>query len=241
MRIIFFTILSIFNSLPIYTQDLVVVYDGKTIYSSVALESIPELAYQNTIHRCALKIKDNRSCFSRDSLIRKSKSNRNYVTVWEKEQIYKDYKKDLWLKVSGAYEDNTGYQRNLSELVENNNFNWQTTGEKKNILGMECSKVVDDQKTAWFTNEIPIPDGPNYGIFGLPGLVLEYKFEAGHWLAVDIIFNQKEAIIPPDVQISNSESDIKISVFDLKDLESDKAIILDESSPLNKWLKFHEE
>ena len=47
-------------------------------------------------------------------------------------------------------------------------------GETKEILGYECKKAVstDKKKTVWFTEYIPVPDGPVVGS-NITGLVLE--------------------------------------------------------------------
>ena len=53
---------------------------------------------------------------------------------------------------------------------------WEISASKKNILGFECQKAEGDFRgrhyTAWFTNKIPISDGP-WKLCGLPGLILE--------------------------------------------------------------------
>ncbi|WP_312399983.1 GLPGLI family protein [Chryseobacterium sp.] len=77
--------------------------------------------------------------------------------------------------------------RNDFVYEENPAFKWQITEEKKNIGNLKCQAARlsyggRDYK-AWFTNDIPVSDGP-YKFYGLPGLIVEiedskkqYKFE----------------------------------------------------------------
>jgi GLPGLI family protein len=53
---------------------------------------------------------------------------------------------------------------------------WQITDENKKIAGYLCKKATrkdarGHEMVAWFTNEIPIKQGPNT-LYGLPGLIL---------------------------------------------------------------------
>lgn len=67
-----------------------------------------------------------------------------------------------------------------------NNQNWQLLDSTKEFLNYKCQKAECDFRgrhwTAWFTEEIPVNDGP-WKFSGLPGLILEaydtgmqYKF-----------------------------------------------------------------
>lgn len=60
-------------------------------------------------------------------------------------------------------------------------------GEKKEILGYECKKAVsrDKKQTVWFTDYIPVADGPMVGQ-GITGLVLEASDENNLYLATKI-------------------------------------------------------
>lgn len=66
-------------------------------------------------------------------------------------------------------------------------MNWKIKEEKSNFFGYKVQKAEVDfggrQWIAWFTNDIPISDGP-YKFYGLPGLILkiedktkDYSFE----------------------------------------------------------------
>lgn len=77
--------------------------------------------------------------------------------------------------------------RNDFVYEENPDFKWKITEEKKNIGNLKCQAALlsyagRDYK-AWFTNDIPVSDGP-YKFYGLPGLIVEmedsvkqYRFE----------------------------------------------------------------
>lgn len=61
---------------------------------------------------------------------------------------------------------------------EKPDFNWKITGETKEIGNLKCQAALvtyagRDYK-AWFTNEIPVFDGP-YKFYGLPGLIVEIE------------------------------------------------------------------
>lgn len=66
--------------------------------------------------------------------------------------------------------------RNDFVYEENPDFKWKITEEKKNIGNLKCQAALlsyagRDYK-AWFTNDIPVSDGP-YKFYGLPGLIVE--------------------------------------------------------------------
>lgn len=61
---------------------------------------------------------------------------------------------------------------------------WTITNEKKKIAKYHCKKAVgiygNKNIIAWFTEEIPIPEGP-YTFKGLPGLVIEAYDDKQHF------------------------------------------------------------
>lgn len=231
-------IFSCFTVLKLYSQDLSITYEGSSKYSEEMIEAVPDLALNKNKYRYSLKLNSHESVFSRDSLLISKPYEQSRVEIWQSEQIYKNHQTDLWLKTSGAYTDGYGYQRKISEMIRSNEFQWSKTGIKKEILGFDCVEVVDNARTAYYATKIPIPDGPQYGIFGLPGLVLEYEDESSHWMATSILYSNDANIIIPDLECVSNESEIKMSLFDLKDLAANKAIRVDYATPVNKWIKF---
>lgn len=68
------------------------------------------------------------------------------------------------------------YEEPFTEL------NWSVSDSTKTILGYECIMAETDYHgrhwTAWFSPEIPLPDGP-WKLCGLPGLILEATDSTG--------------------------------------------------------------
>lgn len=81
-------------------------------------------------------------------------------------------------------------------------------GEWKDILGFECKKAIsaDGKKVIWFTEHIPISDGPV--ITNLPGLVLEAHLEQHIYTAIKI-----EDTIQTIVKVPNGGKEISNSEF----------------------------
>jgi len=230
--------LSMITSTYCFGQNIHIVYEVSPKYSYEIIEAIPSMAKDKHKYRYSLGINSHNSVYKRDSLLIGNRFDHNRVEVWQKQEIYKNRLNDQWLKISAAYIDGTGYERKISDLITNNNFEWSKTGTVKEILGFKCIEVVSKDKTAYYARDIPIPDGPKYGIFSLPGLVLEYEDSGGHWVAVDIYFPANLEIRIPNVKTSSKEGDVKLSVFDQKDLPASKAIRIDYTTPVNKWIKF---
>src|SRR5690554_2649991 len=82
--------------------------------------------------------------------------------------------------------------------------------ETSNLLSMMDKKKPEDiVYTAWYTPEIPIPNGPEkFG--GLPGLILELHTQSTVYLCSEIVLNPKKPIeikIPKGKVISQEEYD----------------------------------
>ena len=90
-----------------------------------------------------------------------------------------------------------------------NLFNWKIKEERKEIAGYKAQKATTTfagrDYIAWFTPEIPIPDGP-YKFSGLPGLILEIRDTKDHYVfelirfealeePLEIEFNSKDFIL----------------------------------------------
>lgn len=69
--------------------------------------------------------------------------------------------------------------------------------EVKEILGFECKKAIspDGKKTVWFTEHIPVADGPTNT--NLPGLILEAHLDQYIYTATNIDDNIKQSIVIP--------------------------------------------
>lgn len=68
---------------------------------------------------------------------------------------------------------------------ENNEFqNWLLMNDTLTISGYQCQKAILEYGnrywTAWFTYDVPIPDGP-YRFSGLPGLIIKIEDKNKSW------------------------------------------------------------
>ncbi|OPB97247.1 GLPGLI family protein [Elizabethkingia occulta] len=69
-------------------------------------------------------------------------------------------------------------------LQSKDEFNWTIIKEENNIKGYKLQKAVTNfggrEWIAWFTQDIPIPEGP-YKFEGLPGLIVEINDSKNHY------------------------------------------------------------
>lgn len=145
--------------------------------------------------------------------------------------IYKDFDKHNLLISESIFRD--------QYLVKDtfNNFTWQIEKGHKKILNYNCTKAITNFRgrnyEAWFSEEIPIPNGP-WKFCGLPGLILEiydteriYNFElTGINLKADI--NLDEIKIPLAYQEDNPinyDEFLKIFRDKEKELEAKSRVV----------------
>ncbi len=87
-----------------------------------------------------------------------------------------------------------------------NLFNWQLKSETKNVLGYKAQQATTSfsgrDYIAWFTSEIPIPDGP-YKFNGLPGLILELYDTQNHYHFTLHSFETLRESIPYTINLNN--------------------------------------
>lgn len=103
------------------------------------------------------------------------------------------------------YTESAGAVNDVNEfLVENEvpkNI-WTMLSETKLIDGYTCIKATSTQKidgetqnlTAWFCPKLPYPFGP-FGVFGLPGLILELQTNKQLFGVDRIILSDKDLVI----------------------------------------------
>ncbi len=122
-------------------------------------------------------------------------NNGNVKVLREGNIVYKNHKTKQIVK-----------QRNFMSrtfLIENKLTKpaWQLTNETIKIGDYSCKKALlkigDNSITAWFTEEIPINEGPQE-YFGLPGLIMKVKLESTVIEAIKITpLKQKTVLNPP--------------------------------------------
>lgn len=114
-----------------------------------------------------------------------------------KNVIYKNYPEPG--KITQTDEVGIGqYFRCTEEMLTPD---WEITGEREDVLGYSCQKaVVRDYYgrdwTAWFTTEIPVPNGP-WKLHGLPGLILKAEDAEGHFTFTCIAIKEAKNPIEP--------------------------------------------
>lgn len=90
-------------------------------------------------------------------------------------------------------------KNNLRYMENADLFNWKIHPETKEIAGFKSQKATTvfagRDYTAWFTSEIPIPDGP-YKFHGLPGLIVELQDQKEHYSFVVTNIQNLEQPVP---------------------------------------------
>lgn len=95
----------------------------------------------------------------------------------ETSQLYKDRKKNF---VTVMDFDNSNFEDEIFFFYEEemSPINWEIKGDTTSVLGYTCRKATCDFEgrsySAWFTQDIPINDGP-YKFYGLPGMILKIE------------------------------------------------------------------
>jgi len=94
-------------------------------------------------------------------------------------------------------------------------LNWEIKPETKEISDYSAQKAITEfagrSYIAWFTSEIPIPDGP-YKFSGLPGLILEISDSSEEYVfnfkAFEEINTKIPLTLPPDDYQKSSKEDL---------------------------------
>tara|TARA_R110002074_G_scaffold22366_3_gene68389 strand:+ start:4790 stop:5485 length:696 start_codon:yes stop_codon:yes gene_type:complete len=122
--------------------------------------------------------------FLKDSINEHSKSSSNLQQLMAvpktafNHNIFKNYPQGKITNTENVFKDYYKYEEPI------NLFNWTITNETKTISGYNCQKATTTfagrDYVAWFTNEIPIADGP-YKFNGLPGLIVKINDTKNHY------------------------------------------------------------
>lgn len=118
----------------------------------------------------------NDSKFKIDSIVAKS-NNLNQLTNQKNYNLNLDYK--IYKDYNSSKIKFYIKRFNTDFFIEENEIpDWELTNEFLEIANYKCQKAHTNYKgrewTAWFTNEIPLSDGP-YKFYGLPGLVVQIQ------------------------------------------------------------------
>ncbi|MFM9947613.1 MAG: GLPGLI family protein [Saprospiraceae bacterium] len=237
------TILSLilFAEIQGNAQGLTVVYEYRmTRYPDIVLQDIPSLSEQDIRNRYSLTISGSVSKFSRDSVYVASYPYNGGQSVIPFQHIYKNYNEDLWIRSSGDYKEGYAVSKKLSYISENRNYNWQITQEQKQIAGITCTKAVSKQgtATAWFAPSLPYSDGPQEGVFNLPGLVLYLETPNEKWETVEMLLHDTSIEIPAFNLVPLNDNKITISLDEVRALGTDRAIQINENTTKGMWFKF---
>lgn len=91
-------------------------------------------------------------------------------------------------------------------VQEKDLFNWEISPETKLIEGYKTQKATTSfagrNYVAWFTPEIPIPEGP-YKFNGLPGLILEIADTKGHYVFKFIGLEELSPAVPFKIDLNH--------------------------------------
>ena len=111
--------------------------------------------------------------------------------------LFKDFTKGYYVQ---HIDDRSAVVRELFDDI----FDWKVDATQDTVIaGFKCQKATtlsDDGITvAWFTNLIPIMDGP-YKYAGLPGLILriENSFGTTEVLSIELLSTKAESILIPE-------------------------------------------
>lgn len=129
--------------------------------------------------------------------------------------IYKDLNKSEQIYSDKIENINFGYKE-IMPL-----FEWKTTNNTKYILNYKCYSAETNFRgrkfIAWYTNEIPISDGP-YKFSGLPGLVLEAydNKDNFHYSLLAIINKNKNLYYDQDIKYIERRKMIEARINNIK-------------------------
>lgn len=138
--------------------------------------------------------------------------------------IYKDLTEEEMYEIQNISSKNFMFKINL------NKHNWKIFKDTKKIHNYFCKKATINFGgrlwEAWFTDDIPISDGP-YKFYGLPGLILEIYDSKNeyHFLAIGISKQDENFKLPSQFMKTSQNNFIKLK----NKLINDPALFVRES------------
>ena len=215
------------------SQGIEVVYIAGDINTPEVLKYVPELEETEIIYKLSLKINNEKSIYNKDSvlIVKKHPTPKGGFIG---QTIYKDYEQNLHIECGAKFQEGKCYSQSMDDVASKKSNKWLYNDEEKLICGIRCRKATFGDNTAWYSMEHTLQDGPIFGVFALPGLVLEYQTRGFYYNAIAIKPYNEAIIIPSDLQLFETESLILNSIFDPKRGQGKNYLSFD-SIPLNVW------
>jgi GLPGLI family protein len=135
-----------------------------------------------------IEINDN---FVEKTIIIEEKNQKPFNYASKESLIFKDFNSNI-----------IQFERNLENKVFVKDslidWNWKLIEGTEKILGYSCKKAISNKygtlKTAYYTEELPISDGP-FNHTGLPGLILKISSENNEIIAYSINSKKENSVI----------------------------------------------
>lgn len=218
---------------PLQGQNINIVYKASNKVMNDMVDEEISLEYMTS-----LKLKNGKSVYSRDSLILKSEYPLSTQEFWTKKNIFKNYDEDLYIVESAEFKSGHLYESKISTYITKNAYEWEITNETETICDLICKKAISGFDTVWYSIKLPYSDGPHFGVFNLPGLVLKYKSLYGDWEATSVNYSNVDDIIIPQGQKHINKNNIKIPYSEIVKLSHRDIIIVNSQLEKNKYNAF---
>ncbi|HOY12418.1 MAG TPA: GLPGLI family protein [Saprospiraceae bacterium] len=215
-------------------QSIRIIYDFVPNFEMI-LERAPSMAQIDEVDRYSLLITDQKAKFSLDSIMIKSypPKHKKFQPALE---LYVDFKESRWMNCSGRFKDGYCLEIKLEDQINRTiTWNWQITNEKKEIVGMECTKAVWLEHIVWFTEEIPLAISPGEKQFCLPGAVLQYENSSEKYTAIQIE-KVNEMVTFPNKMSTDEEDTIKKTFSEMGTGSSKNIYLISNESKFNEWI-----
>ncbi len=154
--------------------------------------------------------------FIRDSLLLEADNNNiradrsKFPKTKFRYKILKDNSKDSIIVYDRIFIDNFKYKESKKTIK------WKITTDILTVNGFKCQKATTyfsgRYYEAWFSNEIPISDGP-YKFSGLPGLIIKISDSKNHYVFELIAQSKINQSYPNLIPTSNLYSTNKSTFF----------------------------
>ncbi|MDQ0592003.1 GLPGLI family protein [Chryseobacterium ginsenosidimutans] len=161
----FFILFVNFLSLTIYSQsNNRFIYEYRIVKNANKKNDISKRIMYLDVSKSSSVFYDNEN-YKNDSILAVS----NEISSVKSDKVLKKYPEFSVILI-------TALSDYIYDVNDDRKLNWKITNEKTKILNYNAQKAQLDfagrKWIAWFTTEIPIPDGP-YKFHGLPGLIVK--------------------------------------------------------------------